>query len=238
MPPDTHGQPGDMPDAMSGAMSALPPLQQLIACPTCDTLHRVAPVPSGGQARCRRCGHRLIAPRDNAFLQVIAMGVTVAILMTGALFHPFLTISVGGMTRRTSVFDAALSFSSGILVPLTVATVAFIILIPVLRAAALIYVLAPLVRGRAPLRHARPMFRLAEFLQPWSMAEIFIISVAVALVKVAGLAALTFGPAFWFFVVLVVVVAVQDIFMCKWTIWDALERAGGAAPRGRVAGST
>ena len=35
---------------------------------------------------------------------------------------------------------------------------------------------------------------------PWSMAEIFVIGVAVALVKVSGLASVTLGPAFWSFV--------------------------------------
>ncbi|SDX52112.1 paraquat-inducible protein A [Roseicitreum antarcticum] len=200
-------------------------LDDLIACPHCDTLHRVTPLAPGEQARCSQCGHRLIAPRRDAFLQVIAMGITVAILMLGALFHPFIAISVSGMTRRTSVFDAALSFSSGVLLPLTVLTVAFIILIPVMRAAALVYVLVPLVRDRPAARYAKPMLRFAEFLHPWSMAEIFIISVAVALVKVAGLAMVTFGPAFYTFVALVIVVAVQDLFMCNFSIWQALERS-------------
>lgn len=213
----------DAPQQMSP--TPYPDLSHLIACPHCDTLHETVPLQPGEQAKCRMCGHRLIAPRKDAFLQVIAMGITVAILMMGALFHPFIAISVSGMTRRTSVFDAALSFSSGILLPLTVLTVAFIIMIPVMRAAALVYVLVPLVRNRPAAPYAKPMLRFAEFLQPWSMAEIFIISVAVALVKVAGLAIVTFGPAFYTFVVLVIVVAVQDLFMCNYSIWQALERA-------------
>jgi len=45
----------------------------------------------------------------------------------------------------------------------------------------------------------------------------------VALVKVAGLATVTFGPAFWMFGALVVLVIVQDRFMCKWSVWNSLE---------------
>jgi paraquat-inducible protein A len=205
--------------------AALPALDTLIACPHCDALHRLTPLAMGERADCARCGQQLIAPRKNAFLLVSAMGMTIAILMLGAVFHPFLSVSLAGITRNASIFDAVLIFSSGALLPVTVLTFGFIVLIPVLRASALIYVLVPLVLGRPPRRLAKPAMRAAEFLKPWSMAEIFIISVAVALVKVAGLASVHFGTAFWYFVALVVVVALQDLFMCEHTIWDALERS-------------
>ena len=55
------------------------------------------------------------------------------------------------------------------------------------------------------------------------MAEIFIIGVSVALVKVAGLATISLGPAFWAFVALVLVTALKDSLMCELTIWKTLE---------------
>ena len=59
-------------------------------------------------------------------------------------------------------------------------------------------------------------------MRPWSMAEIFAIGCAVALVKITQLADVTFGPAFWMFTGLVVLVVVQDNFMCRWSVWNAL----------------
>jgi paraquat-inducible protein A len=56
------------------------------------------------------------------------------------------------------------------------------------------------------------------------MAEIFIIGVAVALVKVAGLATVTLGPAFWAFVLLVIVTVLKDSFMCRVTVWQTLSQ--------------
>jgi paraquat-inducible protein A len=55
------------------------------------------------------------------------------------------------------------------------------------------------------------------------MAEIFAIGCAVALVKVADLANLTFGPAFWMFCVLTVVIVVQDNLMDRWSVWNSIE---------------
>ena len=56
------------------------------------------------------------------------------------------------------------------------------------------------------------------------MAEIFIIGTAVALVKVAGLATVSLGPAFWAFCALIIVTALKNSFLSKWTIWQAIEQ--------------
>ena len=58
--------------------------------------------------------------------------------------------------------------------------------------------------------------------RPWSMAEIFVIGVAVALVKVSGLASVTLGPAFWSFVLLGVVALMEDAVLCRRSVWDLI----------------
>lgn len=219
--PTMNGAAGAQPDAADPA--------ELMACPRCDLLHRARMPATGERAQCRRCGARLIAPRDGAFGQVVALGVTSAILMVGAVFFPFLSVSAAGLDHRSSIFDAAMSFSQGLMLPLALAVLAFIVLIPVLRAALLIYTLVPLARGRPPLPGAARVFHLAEALRPWSMAEIFIVSTAVALVKIAGMATIGLGTAFWAFCALVIVVVLKDTFTCKWTIWRALNTAASRA---------
>lgn len=211
------------PDTGSQAV-ALPPLDRLIACPQCDALHHDRDLEDGQRARCHRCGVLLVAARHRAFTQVIMLSMTIAILMIGAVFFPFLSIKAAGVSHASSVLDAALAFSGELLAPLSVAVLAMIVLIPIIRVVAILYTLLPLTRGRAPLRHAEAAFRLAEYLRPWSMAEIFIIGTAVALVKVAGLASIGFGPAFWAFAAIVIVVVLEDTFMCKWTIWKTIGR--------------
>ncbi|RVT86620.1 paraquat-inducible protein A [Rhodobacteraceae bacterium CCMM004] len=205
-------------------MATAADLDALIACPQCDALHTAVEPAMGERATCNRCGTVLIAPRRGAFLRVIALAVAIVILMLGATFFPFLRVNVAGMKHASSVFDAALAFmDGGIMIGLSVAVAALIVLIPVLRAALVIYVLAPLTLGRPPLPGAVPAFRLSEDLRPWSMAEIFVIGVAVALVKVSDMARVDYGPAFWMFAALVVVSVLKDTMMCKWTIWRALD---------------
>lgn len=194
----------------------------LIACPKCDALHHMHPIDKGEQAKCVRCGTVLMAPRDGAMTRIAMLSLTALILMIAAIFFPFLELSTHGLGRKSSVFDAILAFSTGLMLPLSFAVAALIVVLPITRFIALIYVFAPMALGWEPAPKARAAFRLAENIRPWAMAEIFIIGVAVALVKVAGLAQVTLGPAFWAFVGLVIITVLKDNFMCRVTVWQTL----------------
>lgn len=198
----------------------------LIACPRCDALHIERELEAGETARCVRCGTVLASPRAGAFTRIIALSFTALVLMVGAVFFPFLEISRMGFGNATSLFGVAMAFSNGALMPLTVALLGSIVGLPVLRSILLVYTLLPLSRGRPPYARAVAAFRLSEALRPWSMAEIFVIGTAVALVKVGGLATISFGPAFWAFCGLIVVNAASNAFTSATTIWDAIEDAG------------
>lgn len=200
------------------------PLENLIVCPQCDAAYTLQRPKAGERAICQRCETVLIAPRRNAGLQTIALSSAITILIIAATIFPFLTISAAGTRNSVSILDAALAFSNGPLVALSLTTAALIVFVPLARAMLAIYVLVPIVLDRPPARGATQAFRLSEALRPWSMAEIFVIGCAVALVKITDLADVSFGPAFWMFAVLVVLVVVQDNFQCRWSIWNSLEK--------------
>jgi len=198
-------------------------LDDLIVCPQCDAAYRLKRPGHGERAVCQRCHKVLIAPRKNAGLRIIAISLAVLFLIVGAAVFPFLTIDAAGNQNAVSILDAALAFSGGPLLLLSLTTAALIIFIPLARVLLTLYVLIPVVLDRPPARHAIIAFRMSEAMRPWSMAEIFAIGCAVALVKVADLATVGFGPAFWMFGLLVGLVIAQDSFMCKWSVWHSLE---------------
>lgn len=198
----------------------------LVACPRCDALHIEHDIKPGETTRCVRCNTLLASPRAGAFTRIIALSLASLVLMFGAVFFPFLEISRLGFGHETSLFGVVMAFSHGVLMPLTVALTASIIGLPVLRALMLVYTLVPLSRGRSAYRYAVRAFRISEALRPWSMVEIFVIGTALALVKVGGLANISFGPAFWAFCGLIVVNMASDAFTSATTIWDAIEDSG------------
>ncbi len=198
-------------------------LAQLIACPTCDTLYKDVQVPLGSSAVCHRCGTVLMAPKERAMTNIVMLAATSAVLMFAAVFFPFLELSASGLQQRASLLDAVLVFSDGMMLPLTFAVAALIIVLPLTRLATIVYALAPMALGHHPAPYAAIAFRIAEAIKPWAMAEVFIVGVTVAIVKVSGLAHLSLGPAFWAFAALVIVTVLKDNFMCRLTIWKTLE---------------
>ncbi|AXI44065.1 paraquat-inducible protein A [Sulfitobacter sp. SK011] len=198
-------------------------LDDLIVCPQCDAAYKLKKPKHGERAICQRCHKVLIAPRKNAGMRIIAIALSVVFLIVGAAVFPFLTIDAAGNKNAVSILDAALAFSGGPMILLSIATAGLIVFIPLMRVLLTLYVLLPVVLDRPPARHAITAFRLSEAMRPWSMAEIFAIGCAVALVKIADLAQVSFGPAFWMFGILVVLVIAQDSFMCKWSVWNSLE---------------
>ncbi len=203
--------------------AALPPLDDLIACPQCDTLHLEQDLPDGAKAYCRRCGFLLLTSEPQAVVRLVSLASAAVVLMVAAISFPFLDLDVSGQHNATSVIHAIMVFSSGKGIPLAIAVALFIVVLPLVRLLALIHAIGPLVRGAKPHRSARVAFALTEQLRPWAMAEIFMVGVTVALVKVSGLATVTVGPAFWAFVALVIITVLNDQIMNRYSIWKALD---------------
>ena len=196
----------------------------LIACSNCDLLHNAVDVAEGEYIRCSRCGTVLASSRPLAIDRTLAAASANGILIVAALFFPFIQLEGGGARQNATLIDAVMSFDAGLTAPLVVVVAAFIVVIPLLRASALVYTLWPLRFGFPPFRHAARVFRFANTLKPWSMAEIFIIGVAIALVKIVGIAQVSLGPAFWMLTAVVFVLLLENHNFCRWTIWQSLGR--------------
>lgn len=203
------------------------PSTDLIACPVCDLLHAASEPPPGARTRCRRCHTVLMTNRRGAFDRTLAAAFGSLILMIGAITFPFLEMSIAGTQSRASVLEVAFAFNDTIEAPLSAAICLLIIVIPMLRATALIYTVLPLRLGLAPAPGAQRAFRLVAELRPWSMAEVFVVGVVVALVKMAGMASIALGPAFWALAGLVLLVVYETVSLCEWTVWRELEARRG-----------
>ncbi|MEI4233289.1 paraquat-inducible protein A [Roseovarius sp. D22-M7] len=203
-------------------MTEAMPLDDMIVCPTCDLVYSAPRIASREKAVCQRCGTTLVAPRRKAGKQLVALALTVLILIGAASVFPFLTIGAAGVRHEASILDTAFAFTGSLSI-LAVAVLFFIIVIPALRLILLLYVLTPIIRDRPPAPYAKSAFRLSEALIPWSMAEIFALGCAVALVKLSDLAEVLFGPAAWMFAILVVLVVASDRLMCRYSIWTSLK---------------
>jgi paraquat-inducible protein A len=194
----------------------------LVACHDCDLLSRLPAVPEGASASCARCGCLLRRRRRNSIERTLALTLAASVLFAVANVFPFLSFEMQGRvtetTLATGVFDL---WEQG--VPEIAVLVGFTaVAAPFVQLALLLYVLLPVHLGRVPWQMPR-MFRLLRRVQPWSMMEVFLVGILVAVVKLVDLADVVPGLALWAFGGLIVVLAGALASLDPEAVWERIE---------------
>jgi len=199
-------------------------MEHRIACHDCDLLHIVRPLPRGGVALCSRCGAILYRHKRNPLDRTLALALTGLILFTIANSFPFLAIERAGLTRQTTLITGiAELYREGLLM------VAFLVLVttmlvPLLELCTLLYIFVPMKLGRTS-RHLGLAWHGLLQVRAWSMMEVFMLAILVALVKLSGMAAIVPGTSVYAFAALIFVLAAASNSIDPRLVWEALERS-------------
>ena len=170
----------------------------LTACHECDLLQRKPILPSGGIACCRRCKAILFRRTPNSLDRALAYTLGAAILFIIANIFPIVGLEVQGNANATSLYGAVESIWKNDMEGVALLVFATTILIPAVEISLMLYVLVPLKFGRLP-GEMSAILRILQSVRPWSMTQVFILGVLVALVKLAHLAHVVPGVALWAF---------------------------------------
>lgn len=175
-------------------------------------------MPDGGSAICPRCGGVLFRRQRQTVEVTLALTTAAAILFVVANAYPFLSFEMQGQITQTTLSSGALAlwgqgrYAVAVLVFLTT------IAAPALQISLLLYVVGPIhLRWRAP--GAVAAFRWVERFRPWSMMEVFLIGIMVALVKLADMANIVPGLALWAFGLLIPILAGTSAFLDPEIVW-------------------
>lgn len=190
-----------------------------VACPSCDALWARPEVKAGERVKCGHCHTVIVTNKSRGAERTVALMLASLILYAVAVTFPFMRMERSGLSNQMSVLDSIGVLWVNQMEIIAVLSAFFILLFPLTRIMLLLY-LAGAVRGRGRtgVQHALS-FRIAQALEPWAMAEIFMIGVIVSLVKVGKLADITLGPAFWAMAALIVLLAMGTSAVCRDTIW-------------------
>lgn len=165
-----------------------------VACHGCDLLQRIPPLPPGGKARCGRCGQVLAVHPAHPLDAPLALSIAAAVLVVIANAFPLMTLSAAGRTATTTLAGGAYEmWIRGSEV--TALVVAFCAVVaPILYVFSTLAVMLAVQRAPAPA-WTGDFMRLADRLRPWSMNEVLLLGILVALTKIAELAEVITGPA-------------------------------------------
>ncbi len=135
---------------------------------------------------------------------------------------PFLSFEMQGRVTETTLASGVMDlWQQG--VPEIAVLVGFTALAaPFAQLALLLYVLLPVHLGRVPWQMARS-FRWLRRVQPWSMMEVFLVGILVAVTKLVDMAEVVPGLALWAFGALIVVLAGALASLDPEAVWERLE---------------
>jgi paraquat-inducible protein A len=191
----------------------------LTACHECDLLQREPILPPGGVACCPRCGAVLFRDIPDSVDRALAFTLGAAFLFIISNVFPIVGLEAAGIRSATSLYGAVeMIWKNDMEV---VAALVFIttILIPAVEISLRLYVLLPLKLGQVPQGLAQ-ILRLLQSVRPWSMTQVFILGVLVALVKLVHLAHVVPGIALWTFGGLIILLTASVASFNMHELWN------------------
>lgn len=198
----------------------------LMACPDCDLLQRLPDLALGGSARCPRCSCELWRRPANSRQRVMALTIAAAIFWVAANSVPMLGLSAIGHHPSTTVLGGALHLWNHHQKLVAVLILVTAVIAPAMQIAFLMAVGFGTARTPAP-RWVGALVRHHPTLSQWSMIEVMLISVLVALIKIADLAAVTPGLALYMLAALIFVLAGMQFSIDRRAIWEGMTWAHG-----------
>ena len=213
----------------------------LVACPHCDLLQRLPDLAPGASARCSRCDKELWRRREDSLNRTLALTVAAAILYIVANSVPMLGLTAVGREAFTTVFGGAQQLwhdGEEIVAALVLFTV---VVAPALQIGFMLAIVLGAHRRRPP-KWVGALLRHYPTAGTWSMLEVMMIGVLVALIKIADYAKVIPGLALFALAALIFILAAIQASFDPREVWDSVEWAESgaerAAARESMAGAT
>jgi paraquat-inducible protein A len=185
-------------------------LDNLILCEQCFTLHEEVPLEDGTKACCTECGAILYRYDSKLIEHGLALSFTGIVFFILANLFPLVQIEILGHGQFITIPKTIFSlFENGFyFVGLLCTFFIFIFPFMIFTINMLLFTLLKIKRGE---NLTKELLILLAHIKPWSMTDIFLISILVALVKLIGYAQIHIGIAFWALMVFVLI----DLYIVK-----------------------
>jgi len=188
---------------------------------SCHTCLKLAPVETH---HCPRCGSVMHARESNSLQRCVALLITACILYIPANVLPIMYTDQLGNTEGSTILGGVVLLIKLGSVP--IAAIIFIasVMVPSGKLLAMFYLVWS-VRSHSRLspRQRTVMYQVTEFIGKWSMVDVFVVAILVALVHLGGLLVIRPGYAALSFAGVVIVTMIAAETFDSRLIWDQLE---------------
>lgn len=192
----------------------------------CHTCHLAIQIPANEDidAHCPRCEAPLHRRKPHSIQRTWALVIAAAICYIPANLLPVMETTSLGTTQGDTIASGAMYLLHHGDWPLTVVIVIASIIVPLAKIGSLIVLLVTVQKKSTwrPVYRTR-LYRMVEIVGKWSMTDIYVVTVLVALVQMGNLATITAGWGALFFGAVVVLTIFAAMSFDPRLIWDNLE---------------
>jgi paraquat-inducible protein A len=203
----------------------------LLNCHSCSLLVRRPSAAGRRILRCPRCGACLHPRKPNSITRTWALVIAAAIFYIPANLLPVTITTYLGSTQSDTIMSGVIFFmqtgSWGIALIIFVAS----IVVPLVKLITLSGLLLSVQRRSRwrPGERTR-LYRITELVGRWSMLDVFVVTVLVALVRLGYLTTIEAGIGIVYFAAVVVMTMIAATTFDPRLIWDVLENNDESIP--------
>jgi paraquat-inducible protein A len=213
------------------------PGERALGCDVCELVvpERVAARDHQGRLRCPRCSDVLHRRKPQSLQRTWALVIAACLFYVPANLFPVMSVTSLGQTQADTIFSGVVFLLHHGMWPLAAIVFIASIFVPLLKLVILIFLLISVQRrSRWRPRDRTKLYRITEAIGRWSMVDVYVVTILVALVRLGNLASIEAQAGAVFFCAVVIITMFAAMSFDPRLIWDAMEQdhVGDSHPAG------
>ena len=195
----------------------------LVSCHNCSQLSRAGPGEHADML-CPRCGAGVHKRKPNSIARTWAFVIAAFICYIPANLLPMTVVTSLGNVQSDTIMSGVIYFMQHGEWPIGLVILIASVVVPLTKLFILIYLLISVQRKSQwrPVERTR-LYRVTEAIGRWSMTDIYVVTILVALVRLGNLATIEAGVGAIFFGAVVVLTIIAALTFDPREIWDNME---------------
>ena len=196
----------------------------LLSCGVCHLLVRKPSGAAEPAGRCPRCGAALHFRKPDSLARTWALVIATLVFYVPANVLPITKVTSLGVVQSDTILSGVIYFIHSGMWPIALVIFIASVFVPLLKLLILMLLLVSVQRrSRWRPKDRTRLYRITEAIGRWSMVDIFVVTILVALVHLGALANIEAQAGAAFFAAVVVITIFAAMSFDPRLIWDAKE---------------